>query len=186
MRVVLIGPQGSGKGTQGALLSSQWGVPHVATGDMLRQVMAVEDSARATEIRRINAGNHVSDALIGELLFTRLSEPDATFGFILDGYPRNLAQAVVLEKWLRERDLALDRVIALTVPRAVLFERLMQRATREGRMDDSQVEAIERRLSLYEEWTLPVLAFYEKQGLLVRLCATGSPDEVMQAILRKI
>ena len=116
-----MGPQGSGKGTQGALLSSQWQVPHVATGDILRQVMATEDSPRATEIRRINAGNHVSDTLIDALLFARLSEPDTALGFVLDGYPRNLAQAATLEIWLTKRDLALDKVIALVVPRDVLF-----------------------------------------------------------------
>jgi adenylate kinase len=183
MRVVLMGPQGSGKGTQGTNLSGHWGVPHIATGDMLRQAM-LEDSPRAEEIRRINAGNHVSDALVGELLYARLAEPDVKInGFILDGYPRNLAQAAILEEWLSSQNQSLNKVIALLVPRDILFERLLRRAEREGRVDDANREAIERRLSLYDAWTLPVLAFYEERGLLVRLDATGSPEQVTQNIL---
>jgi adenylate kinase len=183
MRVVLMGSQGSGKGTQGGNLSKQWGVPHIATGDMLRQAMQ-EDSPRAEEIRRINAGNHVSDTLIGDLLYTRLTQPDAkSNGFILDGYPRNLVQAGILEDWLASQALPLDKVIALIVPRDVLFIRLLKRAEREGRLDDANKAAIERRLSLYEEWTLPVLHFYEERHLLVRLDATGSPEQVTENIL---
>jgi adenylate kinase len=183
MRVVLMGPQGSGKGTQGSSLSHQWGVPHIATGDMLRQAMR-EDSPRAEEIRRINAGNHVSDTLIGALLYARLSEPDAqTNGFILDGYPRNVTQATLLREWLVAQDLTLNKVIALEVPRDILFARLLKRAEREGRVDDANNAAIERRLSLYDEWTLPVLSFYEECSLLVRLDATGSPEQVTQNIL---
>jgi adenylate kinase len=183
MRVVLMGPQGSGKGTQGSNLSQGWGVPHVATGDMLRQVMRAEDSPRAREIQGINAGNHVSDALIGELLYARLLESDAKNGFILDGYPRNLVQAEILEGYLQSMGLALEGVIALEVPYEILLKRLLLRAEREGRVDDSQRDAIERRLSLYQEWTLPVLSFYETRGLLVRLEATASPEAVTREII---
>jgi adenylate kinase len=183
MRVVLMGPQGSGKGTQGTRLAEVWQVPHLATGDMLRRVMEQEDSPRAQEIRQINQGSHVSDALIGELLYTRLSEPDAQCGFVLDGYPRNLVQAQLLEDWLVSQGHSLDAVVALEVPHEILLERLLQRAQKEGRTDDTRHESITRRLALYAQYTLPVLSFYEERGLLRRVDATGMPEEVTVQIL---
>ena len=183
MRVVLIGPQGSGKGTQGAALASLWDVPHVATGDILRSEMERENSPYTAEICCINRGNHVSDALIGELLYTRLVQPDVDAGFILDGYPRNLVQARILEDWLEKKHLKLNRVIALDVPEDILIARLVGRAQKEGRTDDTTSVSILRRLTLYKERTLPVLSFYEEYGLLVRVTAIGTPEEVTKQIV---
>jgi adenylate kinase len=181
VNVLVLGPQGSGKGTQAKRLSADHGIPHVATGDMFRAAIAA-----GTELGRevepiLAAGELVPDELTVALIRERLSQPDAADGFVLDGFPRTLAQAAELDAMLAEIGKTLDAVLFFDVPDEVSVERLSSRAEEEGREDD-RPEAIERRLALYHELTEPVVERYRATGKLVPLHASRSVGEVAAEI----
>jgi adenylate kinase len=181
VNVLVLGPQGSGKGTQAKRLSADHGIPHVATGDMFRAAIAA-----GTELGRevepiLAAGELVPDELTVALIRERLSQPDAADGFVLDGFPRTLAQAEELDAMLAEIGKTLDAVLFFDVPDEVSVERLSSRAEEEGREDD-RPEAIERRLALYHELTEPVVERYRATGKLVPLHASRSVGEVAAEI----
>ena len=164
--ILLLGPQGSGKGTQGKLIASEYGVPHVATGDMLRKAMA-DGSELGHQVKPIyDSGRLVPDDLMIALIRERLGEDDARDGFVLDGFPRTLAQADALAEMLHEIEHDLDVVFELQVPDAVGRERMLKRAAEEGRTDDTP-EAIDQRLRLYHEETKPLIEYYRTRGNLV-------------------
>lgn len=172
-----MGPPGSGKGTQGALLSRRLGVPHVASGDLLRAALAeAPDSEIGRAARVIVGGEMVSDAVAGALVFGAMDAGGAS-GWVLDGYPRTVAQAQALEDWCRRRGTAIDHVVLLEAPRDAIVSRLRGRS----REDDSP-EGIGLRLDRYAARTAPVLAFYEGRGLLRRIDATGDPEAVASRI----
>ena len=181
MNLLVLGPQGSGKGTQAARLSADHGIPHVATGDMFRAAIAA-----GTELGRrvkpiLAAGELVPDDLTVSLIRERLSQPDAADGFVLDGFPRNLAQAEELDAMLAEIGMKLDAVLFFDLPDEVALERLVGRAAEEGR-DDDRPEAIERRLAIYHELTEPVVERYRATGKLVPLHASRAVGEVAAEI----
>ena len=181
MNLLVLGPQGSGKGTQAARLSADHGIPHVATGDMFRAAIAA-----GTELGRrvkpiLAAGELVPDDLTVSLIRERLSQPDAADGFVLDGFPRNLAQAEELDAMLAEIGMKLDAVLFFDLPDEVALERLVGRAAEEGR-DDDRPEAIERRLAIYHELTEPVVERYRATGKLVPLHASRPVGEVAAEI----
>jgi adenylate kinase len=181
VRILLLGPQGSGKGTQAQRISSTYGVPHIATGDMLREAMAA-----GTELgRRIkpiyDAGELVPDDLMIDLIRERLSQPDAERGFVLDGFPRTLEQADALDDMLLEIGSPLDVVFDLQIDEPTTVLRLVGRAQDEGRSDDTP-EAIAKRLELFRDATMPVIEHYRAQGKVVGVHAAGTVNEVFNEI----
>jgi adenylate kinase len=200
-RVVLMGPPGAGKGTQGYRLSRAWSVPHVASGDLLRRVVEGGVGPLAEAARVIHEGKMVSDEFASSIVFKEL---EGSPGFILDGYPRNLAQAGILDEYLRARGLVLDAVLALTLDEAEVLRRLGGRLTcancgetyhalhqppkAEGVCDrcgsaltvreDDRPESIRVRLALYAERTRPLLDFYRAAGVLREVDAVGTEEAV--------
>jgi adenylate kinase len=179
--ILLLGPQGAGKGTQGKLIASEHGLPHVATGDMLRSAMAA-DTELGRRVKPIyDSGGLVPDDLMIALIRERLAEDDARHGFVLDGFPRTMRQAEALEEMLREIGRDLDVVLEFQVPDLVGRERMLKRAAEEGRTDDTP-EAIEERLRLYHEETEPLIEYYRSRGNLVGIHADQPVDRVFSEI----
>jgi adenylate kinase len=181
MNILLLGPQGAGKGTQGKLIAAGYGIPHIATGDMLREAMAA-GTALGRRVKPIyDAGQLVPDDLMVELIRERLGQPDAAEGFVLDGFPRTMAQAEALDEMLREIGRELDVVFGFQLADAVGRERMLRRAAEEGRPDDTP-EAIDRRLRLYHEETEPLIEHYRARGRLVGIHADRTVQEVFREI----
>jgi adenylate kinase len=180
VRLVLLGRQGAGKGTQAVRLSEHYGAPHISTGDMLRSAVAegTEFGRKASEI--MSRGDLVPDDVIIGVVAERLSKDDARDnGFLLDGFPRTVAQAEALNELTAGA--GLHAVINIDVPLDEVRERMRQR----GR-DDDTVEAIDRRLELYESETAPLIAFYEDAGLMVQVDGLGSMDEVFVRLVAAV
>ena len=181
MNLLLLGPQGSGKGTQAARISAEYGIPHVSTGDMFRAALAA-DSELGRRIKPMyEAGELIPDDLTVELIEERLSEDDARDGFALDGFPRNLAQAEALDRMLDAIGRDLDAILFFDAPDDVVRQRVLGRARDEGRTDDT-AEALERRLAIYREQTVPVVERYRATGKLVPLHAQRPVNEVFAEI----
>ena len=182
MNVLLLGPQGSGKGTQAVQIAAAHGVPHIATGDMFRAAIAA-NSELGREVQPIlAAGRLVPDEITIALIRERLAQPDAADGFILDGFPRNLAQADALDAMLAEIERPLSIVLLLELDDAVCRERMRKRAELEGRDDDARPEVIERRLEIYHRDTEPVIEHYLGTGKLVKVHAERTIPEVFVEI----
>jgi adenylate kinase len=179
--ILLLGPQGAGKGTQGKMIAAEYGIPHVATGDMLREAIAA-DTELGRRVKPIyDAGQLVPDDLMIDLIRERLGEDDAQRGFVLDGFPRTMAQAEALEEMLHEIGLELDVVLEFQLDDEVGRERMLKRAAEEGRVDDTP-EAIDRRLRLYHEQTKPLVEYYRSRGNLVGIHADRSIEAVFAEI----
>lgn len=181
-RLLIVGPQGSGKGTQGIRVAEAFGIPAISTGDMFRAAIASgsELGQKVTEI--IQAGNLVPDEVTSEVVRDRLSQADAAQGFLLDGYPRNLGQVGDLDAFLGGRGEELDAVIELVVPREESIERLTLRAKEQGRTDDTE-EVIANRLAIYERETAPILDVYRERGVAVEIDGVGSLDEITHRLI---
>jgi adenylate kinase len=178
VRILILGPQGSGKGTQAKKLAEAYDVPHVATGDILRAAVA-DGSELGAQVRPIlERGDLVPDDLMVDLIRERLADEE---GFVLDGYPRTTAQAEALDAMLDEIGKPLDAVILLQVSDEVATQRLRARALAEGRADDSP-EAIRNRLRLYHELTELVVERYQLAGIEVIVDGEQTVDEVFAAI----
>lgn len=181
-RLLIVGPQGSGKGTQGVRIAEEFGIPVVSTGDVFRSNIA-EGTPLGKQVKEIvDGGDLVPDELTSEIVRDRLSQDDAAHGFLLDGYPRNTTQVGHLEDFLAGRGDALDAVIELAVPREESIERLKLRAAEQGRTDDSEA-AIARRLDIYERETAPILAAYREQGIVDTIDGVGSLDDITTRII---
>ena len=165
MRLLIMGPQGVGKGTQAALLSEHYGIPAISTGDIFREL--------------------VPDELTNKIVKDRLAMDDAKNGWILDGYPRNASQVEALDAILGELDTPLDAVVALDADHDVLMERMKKRAEIEGRSDDTP-EAIAKRLDVYAKETAPLLDIYQKRGLLKTFNGVGAVDEIQATIVAEL
>jgi adenylate kinase len=180
-RLLIVGPQGSGKGTQGARISATFGIPEVSTGDVFRANIK-EQTPLGQQVKAIiDAGDLVPDELTGAVVRDRLAQPDAAQGFLLDGYPRNAAQVADLDRFLDESGQALDVVLELAVPRAISIERIALRAQEQGRSDDTE-EVIAHRLSIYERETAPILDIYRDRGIVAVIDGVGNLDEVEERI----
>lgn len=180
-RILIVGPQGSGKGTQGVRIAEAFGVPVVSTGDIFRANIKGETELGAKVSEITARGDLVPDELTSEIVRDRLSQEDAASGFLLDGYPRNAAQVTHLDDFLSGRGEALDAVILLDVPREESIERLSVRAHEQGRADDT-VEGIAHRLDIYERETAPILDVYGQRGIVDRIDGVGSLDVITERI----
>jgi len=182
MRLVLLGAPGSGKGTQAARLKSELGVPHISTGDMLRAAVAAGTPLGLKAKAVMEAGQLVSDDILLGMLEERLANEDARAGFILDGYPRNIAQVQALDELLTRLEQPLDAVVQLDVPAEEIIGRVEIRFQAEGRADDNP-DTVRRRLAVYAEQTAPVADWYARHGMLKVVDGVGPLDEVFARIL---
>jgi adenylate kinase len=201
MRIVFVGPPGAGKGTQAKVLCNRWNIPQIATGDMLRAAKAA-GKLPAELVAQMSSGGLVPDAVVIDLIGQRTLEPDAARGFLLDGFPRTVPQAVALDSLLASRGQALDLVLALEVPRDLLVERAVLRRTdkRTGQIyhlkykppppdaelehrADDQEEVVRKRAETYEQMTAELLPYYEERKLLRRIDGVGDVEAVTARIL---
>ena len=187
MNILVLGPQGSGKGTQAQRIKAMYGIPHIATGDMIREIKELPTDL-GREVQAVyDRGDLVSDELMIRLIRDRLSRGDTLGGFVLDGFPRTMPQAEALDELLRELDRAIDVVFDFQVPdREVLLQRLLGRAAEEGRSDDTP-DAIQRRLELYDRETAPLVEYYRShQANVVGIHADRTVEEVFAEIDRAL
>ena len=185
VRLVLFGPPGAGKGTQAARLCERLGVPAISTGDIFRSNIKGGTELGRRVVEYTSVGALVPDELTDELVRGRLGEPDARDGFLLDGYPRNLAQVDALDKILADAGLTLDVVVEITADSDSVVDRLLKRAQIEGRADDTE-DVIRHRLDVYAAQTAPLADVYAERGLLVRVDGLGEIDEVTARLLAAI
>jgi len=181
VNILLLGPQGSGKGTQAKRISAEYGITEIATGDMLRDAIEAGTPLGLQVKPIMDSGLLVPDELMIDLIRERLDGAEAAGGFVLDGFPRTTRQADALDAMLREIGRELTVVFALQVSDAICIERLLKRAREEGRPDDTP-EAIQTRLELYHRETEPLIEHYRTQGNLVPIHADGTPNEVFAEI----
>ena len=210
VRVIFLGPPGAGKGTQAQELAREWGVPHIATGDMLREAVAAKTALGLEAKRHMDSGGLVSDEVVIGLVGERLAQPDAKAGCVLDGFPRTVAQAEALDALFARAGIALDRVIYFDVPRAELLRRLTGRRVCRAcgrtfhlvsapprvagtcddcggelyqRADDSEA-TVATRLDVYQKQTAPLLDYYRGRRLLAEVAGEGPVAGVGEAIRR--
>jgi adenylate kinase len=185
---LLLGPQGSGKGTQAKRISAEYAIPHIATGDMLRAAIAAGTPLGKQVEPIVAEGLLVPDDLMIVLIRERLELDDTAGGFVLDGFPRTTTQAEALDAMLREIGRELSIVFELQIPDEIAVERLLRRASEERRPDDTP-ETIGTRLALYHRETEPLVEHYRAQGILVGIHAERTPNEVfaeIQAALEQV
>lgn len=182
MRLVLLGAPGSGKGTQASRLKAELGVPHISTGDLLRAAVAAGTPLGLKAKAVMDAGHLVSDDIMLGMIEERLGAEDARAGFILDGYPRNLAQVEALDGLLTRLEQPLDAVVKLEVPSEEIVGRCELRFKAEGRADDNP-EVVRKRLQVYAEQTAPVADWYARHGMLKAVDGVGALDDVFNRIL---
>jgi len=181
VNLLVLGPQGAGKGTQAKRIAADQGIPHVSTGDMYRAAIAAGTELGAEVEPILASGALVPDEITIPLIRDRLAQPDAQAGFVLDGYPRNLAQAEALDSMLAEIGRSLDAALLFDLHDDTCTERLLRRAEAEGRADDT-AEVIARRLAIYHAETEPIVEHYDAAGKLLRLDADRGVDEVYAAV----
>jgi adenylate kinase len=185
MRILFLGPPGSGKGTQARRLAERLAIPTISTGDILREAVR-RGTPLGREVQTVmERGDLVPDSTMIALIHERLSAPDARDGFILDGFPRTVAQAQALERELPGNGNGISAVINLLVPEAILIERLRGRSNAEGRADD-RPEAVVERLKVYQEKTAPLVEFFRQKRLLAEVPGVGEVSEVAERIDRAL
>ena len=208
MRLVIFGPQGAGKGTQGARVAEKYGIPAISTGEIFRWAIKGKTALGLKVSEYVDAGKLVPDSLVIEVVTDRLSADDCKEGFLLDGFPRNVGQAKALDAFLADQDAALDGALVIDVPEEVSLRRILGRrvctdcgrnysvdappekdwtcdtcgGTVVERSDDHEEATVRERLSLYHEQTEPLTEYYEAKGILKSIDGEGSPDEVFSRI----
>lgn len=181
MRMIFMGPPGAGKGTQAAVVAEKYGIPAISTGDIFRANVG-EGTPLGLEAKRyMDAGEYVPDSVTNNMVRDRLAQPDAEPGFLLDGYPRTLAQVEELDGMLAASGASLDAVVVLTVDSEELVQRLLKRAETSGRSDDTE-EVIRHRQDVYTEQTAPLIDVYRDRGLLLEVDGLGEVTEVSERI----
>lgn len=176
MKLLFIGPPGAGKGTQAGRVADRLGIPHISTGDMFRHHVAAGTELGKQVKAIMEAGGYVPDSITVAMLKERIAEDDAAGGFILDGFPRTIAQVEALDELIGED--GLDKVVLFRVDNDVLVERMLAR----GRADDNE-ETIRNRLNVYEEQTAPLIDLYRERGVLVEVDGVGEIDEITERVL---
>ena len=185
MRLLIMGPQGVGKGTQAALLSEHYGIPAISTGDIFRA-----NASGATELGKqakqyMDKGEYVPDSITNAMVADRIAQADCENGFLLDGYPRTTAQVGELDSMLKASGLALDVVVEITADAEAVVARLLKRAGEQGRADDTE-PVIRRRLEVYAESTAPLAGLYAERDLLVQVDGMGEIDVVTGRIMEAL
>ena len=212
MRLVIFGPQGAGKGTQGALISEKYGIPSISTGEIFRWAIKGKTSLGLKVLEYVDAGKLVPDELTIEVVTDRLTAQDCMDGFLLDGFPRNVGQARALDALLADSDAAIDAALVVEVPEEVSLRRILGRRACSNcgrnyhvdappennwtcdvcggevveRTDDHEEATVRERLKLYHEQTEPLKKYYDDKGLLREIDGMGSPDEVFTRIVSSI
>lgn len=182
IRVVLVGPPGAGKGTQAANIVSASGIPHISTGDMMRAAVSSGSELGKKAKKFIDVGQLVPDEIVIEVVEQRLSQADCVKGFLLDGFPRTLPQALALDSLLERLSKPLDRVIELSVPEEILVKRILSRAkSGSGRSDDTE-DVIRLRFTVYRDQTAPLCDYYRAKGILTTIDGELSVEEVWAKI----
>jgi adenylate kinase len=181
MRIVLLGAPGSGKGTQAALMVADLDLPHISSGELLRAAVKAGSTLGLQAKEIIERGELVSDDIMAGLIEERLGQEDAKSGFILDGYPRNLAQAEALDSLLERLGQPVDEALQIDVDVDMVVERIARRAAEEGRSDDTE-EVVRNRMKVYADQTAPVVDYYAQKGVLSRVLGVGTIEEIFQRI----
>ena len=181
MRLLIMGPPGAGKGTQAKFVADRHGIPAISTGDIFRANVSQGTPLGLEAQNYMDAGEYVPDEITNQMVRDRIAEPDAAEGFLLDGYPRTVAQVEELDSMLSAGGHELDAVVALTVDQDELVARLLNRAQTEGRADDTE-DVIRHRQQVYTDQTAPLLAVYRDRGLLREVDGMGSVDEVSSRV----
>ncbi|GAA1476633.1 adenylate kinase [Nocardioides aestuarii] len=185
MRLILMGPPGAGKGTQAQVVADHFGIPAISTGDIFRANVSQGSELGVEAQRFMDAGEYVPDEITNRMVRNRIDEKDAEPGFLLDGYPRTLAQVEELDGMIKFTGHALDAAVVLTVDPEELVARLLQRAESSGRSDDTE-EVIRRRQEVYTEQTEPLIGVYRDRGILVEVDGMGTVDEVTKRIFEAL
>ncbi|QDU77727.1 Adenylate kinase [Bremerella volcania] len=181
MRIIFLGPPGVGKGTQSHKLVEFLNIPHISTGEMLREAIRNKTELGMKVATQMEGGRLAADEIVVQLVRQRLTQPDCRNGYLLDGFPRTLPQAASLDLGLAVDDEAVDAVLNLTVDQDELLSRLMARAQKEDRGDDNE-ETIRNRMKVYDDMTSPLIAYYEEQKVLYRIDGIGTIEEVFDRI----
>lgn len=181
MRLIMMGPPGAGKGTQAKYIADHFGIPAISTGDIFRANVSKGTTLGVKAQGFMQAGEYVPDELTNLMVRDRIDEDDASPGFLLDGYPRTLAQVEELDGMIKHTGHALDAVVVLTVDPDEIVQRLLQRAQVEGRADDTE-DVIRRRQELYTEQTEPLIDVYRNRGILIEVDGMGEVDDVTRRI----
>ena len=184
MKLILLGPPGAGKGTQAKIIEARYGCVQLSTGDMLRAAVAAGTEVGKKAEALMARGDLVPDEIVVGIISDRIDEPDCSQGFILDGFPRNVAQAEALDRMLDEKGLALDAVVELAVDDAILVSRIEKRAseTEGGPRADDNVEALRKRLEVYHAQTAPLIDYYGSKGVLQSVDGMAEIDDVSAEI----
>ena len=181
MNLILLGPPGAGKGTQGHRLSERYNIPEISTGDILRSAVRKGTPLGREAKSYMDRGALVPDEVMVGIVRERLAQDDTECGFILDGFPRTVAQAEALTQLCEEQQRPIEHVLSIEVPQEALLQRLAGRRQLEGRHDDTD-EAIRHRLAVYARETAPLIDYYRRQGLLRCIVGVGTIDEIFQRI----
>ncbi len=176
-----MGPPGAGKGTQAQVVADHFGIPAISTGDIFRANVSAGTELGVEAKRFMDAGEYVPDEITNHMVRNRIDEPDAETGFLLDGYPRTLAQVEELDGMIRHTGHSLDAAVVLTVDGEELVQRLLQRAQTDGRTDDTEA-VIRRRQEVYADQTEPLIGVYRDRGILVALDGMGAVEDVTKRI----
>jgi adenylate kinase len=182
MRLIIMGPPGAGKGTQAKVIAERLSIPAISTGDIFRENVKQQTDLGREAQRYIDAGDYVPDEITNAMVRDRLAEDDAKAGFLLDGYPRTVAQVAELDSMVEADGQRIDAVIVLTVEPEEIIQRLVKRAQGEGRSDDTE-EVVRHRQELYTEQTAPLIEVYDDRGLLVVVDGMGAVEEVTTRVL---
>ena len=185
MRLVLVGPPGAGKGTQAEFIAAHLAAPKISTGDIFRANVSQGTPLGVEAKKYMDAGEYVPDEVTNLMVRNRIDEPDAAPGFLLDGYPRTLAQVEELDGMIQHTGHQLDAVIVLTVDSEEVVQRLLQRAQIEGRADDTE-EVIRRRQELYVEETAPLIEVYKQRGIVHEVDGLGEVEDVTKRIFEAL
>ena len=185
MRLILMGPPGAGKGTQARFVADHFGIPAISTGDIFRANVSDGTPLGVEAKRYMDAGDYVPDEITNKMVRNRIDEDDAQPGFLLDGYPRTLAQVEELDGMIAFTGHSLDAVVVLTVDQDEIVQRLLQRAEVEGRADDTE-DVIRKRQQIYSEQTEPLIEVYRGRGILIEVNGMGEVDDVTQRIFETL
>ena len=185
MRLILMGPPGAGKGTQAKVIATRLDVPAISTGDIFRQNVAHQTALGIEAKRFMDAGDYVPDEITNGMVRARIAQPDAADGFLLDGYPRTVAQVAELDSMLDDAGHAIDAVVVLTVDKEEVVQRLLKRARAENRSDDDE-EVMRHRQDVYADQTAPLIEVYGDRGLLIEVDGMGEVDEVTSRVFEAL